>query len=110
MGPNKERVVMKDLRAGRLIVSIVETYQSVAKKGSQLAERLRQLSGRSGRFDDTGQVCAHLQFRVTVVVNPRGPLISFTGAENRLRHFKIPEFSSKRKQCIGLLLDVRDLM
>src|SRR5258708_22208309 len=107
---NEKRVVVKDLGAWRLVVRIVETYQSVAKKGSELAARLRELHGRSGRLDDLGQVRAHLQFRVTVIVNPRRPLISFTGMENRLRHLKFPEFPSQRKQSIGHVLHVSDVM
>src|SRR5258708_36673596 len=107
---NEKRVVVKDLGARRLVVRIVETYQSVAKKGSQLATRLRELHGRSGRLNDLGQIRAHLQFRVTVIVNPCCPLIPFAGMENRLRHLKFPELPSQTQQNIAHVLHVSDVM
>ncbi len=110
MRTNEKRVVVKDLSARRLVVRIVETYQGVAKKRSELATSLRKLRGRGRRFDDLGQIGAQLQFCVTVIVNPCRPLISFTGMENRLRHLKFPELSSQGKQSIGYGLHVGDVM
>src|ERR1700719_489545 len=110
MRTNEKRVVVKDLSARRLVVRIVETYQGVAKKGSELAARLRQLRGRCGRLNNIGQIRAHLQFRVTVIVNPHRPLISFPGMENRLRHLTFPKLSSQRKQSICRVLHVSTVM
>src|SRR5580704_6850705 len=63
MRTNEKWVVVKDLSTWRLVVRIVQAYQGIAKKGSQLAARLRQLLRRSGRLNDLGQIRAHLQFR-----------------------------------------------
>src|SRR6266852_9206497 len=83
---NEERIMVENLGAGRLIVRVIEAYEGVSQKGSELAAGLRQLFGRTRRLNYLRQVRAHQQFRMTVIVNSRGPLISLTISENWLGH------------------------
>jgi len=92
---------VENLGAGRLIVGIIEAYEGVSQKGSELAAGLRQLFGRTRRLNYLRQVRVHLQFRMTVIVNSRGPLISLAISENWLGHLEFPELPGQRKQGIA---------
>src|ERR1043166_4921745 len=45
---------------------------------------------------------------MTVIVNSRGPLLSFAIPENWLGHLEFPEFPGQRKQGIGGEVSLRD--
>src|SRR6266446_6096810 len=81
---NEKRIMVENLGAGRLIVGVIEAYESVPQEGSELA-------GRTRRLDYLRHVRAHLQSRMTVIVNSRAPLISFAISENWLGHLEFPE-------------------
>ncbi len=85
---------MQNLGAWRLVVGVIEAHECVSQKGSELAAGIGELFRRTRRFNYFRQVRAHLQFRMTVIVNTGGPLISLAIAENWLGHLKFPEFPS----------------
>src|SRR5229473_8202298 len=95
MRANEKRIMVENLGAGRLIVGIIEAHEGVSQKRSELAAGFRQLFGRTRRLNYLRQVRAHLQFRMTVIVNSCGPLISFAISENWLGHLEFPEFPAK---------------
>ena len=57
---NEKRIVVKNLGAGRLIICVIEAYQGVSQKGSELAAGLGELFGRTWRLDYLRHVGAHL--------------------------------------------------
>src|SRR5207247_3163638 len=101
MRANEKRIMVENLGAGRFIVGVIEPYECVSQKGSELAAGFHQLLGRTRRLNYLRQARVHLQFRVTVIVNSRGPLLSFAISENWLGHLEFPEFPGQRKQGIA---------
>src|SRR3984893_2162910 len=97
MRANEKRIMVENLGAGRLVIGVIEAYEGVSQKGSELAAGLSELFGRTWRLNYLRQVGAHLEFRVTVIVNTGGPLISLAISENRLGHLVFPEFPGPRK-------------
>src|SRR5580698_3668169 len=67
VGADKKRIVMQNLSARRFVIRVVQTDQRVPQKWAQLAARLLHLFARTG-LDHSGQVRAHLQFSMPVVV------------------------------------------
>src|SRR5580704_1870839 len=95
VGADEKRIVMQNLRARRFVIRVVQTDQRVPQKWAELAACLLHLLARTG-LDHSGQVRAHLQFGVTIVVDAGRPLRSLTAAENRTRHFEFPKPASQR--------------
>src|SRR5205807_10547595 len=88
---------------------VLEDYEDVSETGSELATGFRQLFGRTRPLNHLRYVPVHLQFRMTVTVNSRGPLISLAISENWLAHLKILEFPGQRKQVNARESSLRDL-
>src|SRR6266446_2041099 len=109
MRANEKGIVVENLGAGGFIVGVIEPYERVSQKGSELAAGFHQLLGRARRFDYLRQARVHLQFRMTVIVDSRGPFLSLTISENWLGHLEFPEFPGQRKQAIAGDGSLRDL-
>src|SRR6202451_1941071 len=106
MGANEKRINVQNLRPRRLVVGVVQTDQRISQKWAELTASLRDLLTRSG-LDYPGQIRAHLQFGVTVVVNSGGPWRSFATAENRTWHFEFPKLTSQRDQIVAFSCSTR---
>jgi hypothetical protein len=52
--------MVQNLRAGRLIVGVIEAYEGVSQEGSELAAGLGELLGRTRRLDYLRHVRVHL--------------------------------------------------
>src|SRR5271170_5147272 len=97
VGADEKRIVMQNLRSRRFVIRVVQANQRIPQKWAQLAARLLHLLARTGLYHP-GQVRAHLQFGVTIVVDPGRPLRSLTAAENRTWHFEFPKLAGQRDQ------------
>src|ERR1700683_5419573 len=77
VGADKERIIMQSLGAGRLIIGVVQTNQSVPQERSELTASLFQLCGRRrGRLEHFRNVGSHLHFGVMVVIDSGRPFRS----------------------------------
>ena len=75
VGADEERIVVQRLRAGRLVVGIVQTDESISQKRRELTARLVNLSARSRRrLENFWQVGSHLHVGVMVVVDVLRPI------------------------------------
>ena len=110
MGSNKERVVVNHLGAGRLVVGVIEAYQSVPQKGSEQGMRLGKFRRAGGGLDDFYQIGSHLQRGVAVAVNTRGKLGPLTLGKERLWHFEFPQLAGQREQRVGDFLPLGHLV
>src|SRR4029077_4615013 len=110
MGANKERVVVDHLGAGRLVVSVIEPYQSVPQKGSEQGMRLGQFRGAAGSLDNFYEVGSHLQGSMAVAVKPRCKLSPLTLRKEGFRHFEFPQLPGKWEQRVGDFLALGHLV
>src|SRR5580658_8411716 len=102
----EQRIIMHNLRPRRLVICVIETNQRIPKKWAELTAGFGRLLARI-RLDGSSQIRSHLQFGMTVVVNSSRPLRSLTAAENRTRHFELPQLARQRDQIFALLCSVR---
>jgi len=100
MRADEEGIVVEDLRAGRLVVGVVQTDQGVAKEGGKLASGGFELLAGSRGFDDLGEVGLDLQLGVMGGVDPWSPVDLFALSEDGARHFELAELACERKHAV----------
>src|ERR1700736_3278569 len=110
MRADEEGVIVEHLSARRLIVCVIQPYQGVAQKWSELAPSLGNFRGSSLRFENLRQIRPHLQYDVAVTVKPGGIFTPLTSREQRLRHLELPQLPSKRHQRFGRGFALRNLI
>ena len=94
----EERIVVEDLRAGRLVVGVVEADERVAQERGELAASFSELFGGVRGFHHFGEVGLHLRFSVVIVVDAGGPLIALAVFEDGLRHLKFVKLLRERER------------
>src|SRR5690348_14534612 len=102
MRANEQRVVMKHLRARRLVIRVVESHQSIAQERSNAAASLGQFRGGVRRLDGFRQIGSHLRYRVPVAVQPERKLASFPRCKKRLGHLEFTKLSGKGEERVGV--------
>ncbi len=98
MGAHKERIVVQKLGAGRLVVGVIQTDQRVPEERRELPAGGFQLSARARCLDHFGNVDMHLQFGMTVGVDPRRPFCLFALGKDGAGQLEFPKFVGQREQ------------
>src|SRR5579862_5879898 len=99
--PNNERVVVKSLSPGGLVIGVAETHESIPEEGSKLSSRIFQLCTGGRSFQDLCKVGPHLDLSMPVVIRPSRKLGPLAAGENRLRHLEFRKLFSERNQLIS---------
>src|SRR5437879_10533214 len=100
MVAHEKRVIVEHLRAGRLIVSVVQAHQSVSQKWGELAASVGRLLRRARRLDDLNEGPSGLQLGLAVIVETAGPGRPFAIGEHGPRHLEFAKLVCKRNQSL----------
>src|SRR5271163_1960587 len=100
MRADKEWIMVKHLSARRFIVGVVQTYQRVPQKRSELATSCFKLCTRSMLLDDFRQICPYLEFRVMGSIVWRCPTDLLAIGKDWARQVEFVELRCKWKQSV----------
>ena len=95
---HKERIVVQDLGARRLVVGVIQADQRVPEKRRKLAAGGFQLRTRTGRLDYFGNVNVHLQLAMTVGVDSGRPFCLLALGKDRAGQLEFLEFVGQGDQ------------
>src|SRR5690348_11929127 len=110
VGSNYERVVVKRLSPGWLVIGVAETHQRVPEERSKLSASFFQLCAGSGRLQNLCNIGPHLQLCMPIVVSSRRKLRSLPASKDRLRHLEFRKLLGEWNELIVSRASRRSLL